>query len=249
MTTSRLLEPHAKLLHAFTDRLGGISTAPYGALNLAYHVGDDPEIVNENQRLLAERLGYDRHRLVYMKQIHSTRVTRCTAGMTFDTPSECDALITNEVGQPLMVMTADCTPILLYDPIHHAAAAVHAGRAGALGNIIGRTVEKMRDSYDTKTHQLLAVLGPSIHACCYEIGPEVAQEVIDAGYGFALSSKKERPHLDVNGILTTQLQTAGLKPQNVEVISACTSCKNETLFSYRAEGGVTGRQAGIIMLK
>jgi len=249
MTTSPLLQNFPQLLHAFTDRHGGTGSGAYTSLNLAYHVGDDAAVVDANQLRLAQMLGYDPKRLVHMRQIHSDRIVVCTLQMDFDTRPECDALITNIPGQPLMVMVADCTPVLLYDPVRHATAAVHAGRAGALKNIVGKTVAAMQKVYGTQPGDLLAALGPSIHACCYEIGPEVAQEVKDAGFGEALQKSGGRDYLDVNRILVSQLRGAGVRPSHIDDTAECTSCRSDLLFSYRKEGGTTGRQAGIIMLK
>ena len=249
MITSALLSREPRLLHAFTDRRGGVSKAPFGSLDLGYHVGDDPAAVGENHARLARQLGYDPRRLVHMRQIHSDRVVKCTPDMGFDTRPECDALITDIPNQPLMVMVADCTPVLLYDPVQRAVAAVHAGRAGALKNIVAKTIEAMHSAYDTEAGDLLAVLGPSIHACCYEIGPEVAETVEASGCGYSLSSRGGRTWLDVNRILETQLKAAGVLPSHIDTIGPCTSCRNDRLFSYRADRGTTGRQAGIIMLK
>ena len=249
MTASALLGACPDLLHAYTGRAGGESRAPYASLNLAYHVGDAPADVDRNHARLADRLGYDVRRLVHMRQIHSDRIVRCTPDMDFDTRPECDALMTDLPGQPLMVMVADCTPVLLYDPVRRAVAAVHAGRAGALKNIVGKTVSAMRQAYGSDPANLLAALGPSIHACCYEIGPEVAREVAEAGYASALQRRDGHDFLDVNRIVTAQLREARLEPEHINDTAPCTACRNDTLFSYRADGGTTGRQAGIIMLK
>ncbi|MEJ2499955.1 MAG: peptidoglycan editing factor PgeF [Campylobacterales bacterium] len=249
MITSVLLNREPQLLHAFTGRRGGVSGAPYTSLNLAYHVGDDPAAVDENHVLLGRKLGYAPRRLVHMRQVHSDRVIRCTPEMDFDARPECDALITNIAHQPLMVMVADCTPVLLYDPVHRAVAAVHAGRAGALKNIVAKTIGAMHSAYGSDAADLLAVLGPSIHVCCYEIGPEVAETVEASGFCYALSSREGRTYLDVNRILETQLRAEGVPPSHIDTIGLCTSCRNDRFFSYRADGGTTGRQAGIIMLK
>jgi len=249
MITAALLEAFPGLLHGFTARSGGRSTAPFNTLNLAYHVGDDDAAVDTNHTLLAERLGYARHRLVHMRQIHSDTVVQCTPGMDFGSRPECDGLITDIAGQPLMVMTADCTPVLFFDPVRRAVAAVHAGRAGAFKNIVGKCVAMMQTAYGTAPSDLRAVLGPSIHACCYEIGPEIAAESETKGYAGALERREGRFYLDVNHIIETQLQEAGLLSPHVETIGACTSCANGRFFSYRADRNLTGRQAGIIMLK
>lgn len=249
MITSTLLETFPELLHAFTDRRDGRSIAPYDTLNLAYHVGDDDETVDANHALLAEKLGYDPRRLIHMRQIHSDRVVRCTPGMTFDTRPECDALITDIPGQALMVMVADCTPVLLYDPAHHAVAAIHAGRAGALKDIVTRTVERMQETYGSEAADLRAVLGPAIHGCCYEINNAIADAVMKAGCGDALEHRKGAPYLDVNRILLRQLEQAGISSGHIDISNNCTSCRHDRFFSYRADRQQTGRQAGIIMLK
>jgi len=249
MSGSALLSAEAGVLYAFTDRFGGGSSAPFASRNLAYHVGDDAAAVDANHAATAEGLGYDPHRLVHMRQIHSDRIVRCTPDMDFDSRPECDALMTDIPGQPLMVMVADCTPVLLFDPVRRAVAAVHAGRAGALKNIVGKTVTAMRDAYGSDPADLRAVLGPSIRSCCYEIGPEVAADVEAAGLGTALETRDGSQFLDVNRIVTMQLEAAGVAAGRIEQMEACTACRTDRYFSYRAEGGITGRQAGIIMLK
>ncbi|WP_294896272.1 laccase domain-containing protein, partial [Sulfuricurvum sp. RIFOXYD12_FULL_44_77] len=127
-----LLASFSAITAAFTSRHGGISKAPYTDANLAFHVGDNPEDVVKNHDLLADKLGFNRHSLIHMRQIHSDRIVIVDETLTFDAPPECDALITNRTNTPLMVMSADCTGVLLYDPIQQAIGAVHAGRSGAL---------------------------------------------------------------------------------------------------------------------
>lgn len=249
MIVSGVLQRYEAITHAFTDRSGGISTAPYDTFNLAYHVGDVPADVDRNHALLAERMGYDDSRLVHMRQIHSDKIVICTLEMDFKSRPECDALITDIPGQPLMVMSADCTPVLLFDPMRRAIAAIHAGRAGALKNIVGKSIAVMQERFGCKPADILAVLGPSIHACCYEVGVEVAQEVEGAGFAKALHIQNERHYLDVNAILQIQLHAAGILPTHTEVIALCTACHSDKLFSHRAHQGQTGRQAAVIMLK
>ncbi len=237
------------LVHAFTDRTGGIGTPPYDTCNLALHVGDDPAVVLENHRRLAKRLGYDPALAVHMRQIHSDRIVRCDARMDFHTRPECDALITDLPGRPLIVMAADCTPVLLYDPRRRAAAAVHAGRAGAFSNIVGKTVQAMQRAFGSDPADLLAALGPAIKACCYAVGNTQADEARTLGYGFALHRLGEQAFLDIEAILRFQLRRAGVRAERTDVLPHCTACEHDRFFSYRAEGGTTGRQAGIIMLR
>jgi YfiH family protein len=233
----------------FTTRHGGISKAPYSTANLAFHVGDNPDDVLRNHDLLARSLGYDRHSLIHMRQIHSDNIVIIDESHTFETPPECDALITNRLNTPLMVMSADCTGILLYDPIHKAIGAVHAGRAGALNAILPKTIQKMVDEFGSRYSDLYIVLGPSIHGCCYEINVTIAIETEAKGYPKALRKENGKVFLDVNTILLQQLQEIGVAPERIEVIDHCTSCRCDEYFSYRADQQHTGRIAGVIFLK
>lgn len=242
-----LLASFSTITAAFTTRQGGISKAPYTSANLAFHVGDNPDDVVKNHDLLAQALSYDRQALLHMRQIHSDRVVLIDETLNFDSPPECDALITNLPNTPLMVMSADCTPILLYDPVHQAIAAIHAGRAGALGEILPKTVRDMKKHFGSLPADIHAVLGPSIHGCCYEINSSIANETQTKGYSEALRFDEERIFLDVNTILGMQIKKLGI--EKVEVIQECTSCHHDRYFSYRADHQHTGRIAGVIILR
>ena len=239
--------PFSDLTAVFTTRHGGISKSPYDDANLAFHVGDDPQDVLKNHDLLALHLGYDRHSLIHMRQIHSDRIVIVEDSLSFDTPSECDALITDRPHTPLMVMSADCTGVLIYDPIQKAIGAVHAGRAGALNAILPKTVQAMQETFGTRIEDLHIVLGPSIGGCCYEINETIAAECEEKGYSLALRREDAKVFLDVNTILLEQLKN--LKIKNVEVSEHCTACRCDEYFSYRADAQRTGRIAGVIILR
>lgn len=237
------------LTACFTTRHGGISQIPFDSLNLAFHVHDDPDDVHQNHLLLAKKLGYEANALIYMRQIHSNSVVIITDEMDFNSPPECDALITNRLNTPLMVMSADCTPILVYDHTHNAIAAIHAGRVGALDEILPKTLHAMKIEYGTTAEDVLVFLGPSIHGCCYEVNETIARLTIEKGYESALRREATKVFLDVNTILVLQLDSLGVKKENIEVINHCTSCQCDTYFSYRANAHHTGRIAGVIMLQ
>lgn len=243
-----LLSAFADVTACFTTRHGGVSKPPYSNANLAFHVGDDPSDVSDNHILLAQMVGYERNKLIHMRQIHSDRIVIADATMNFDTPPECDALITDRPNIPLMVMSADCTPILLYDPNNRVIGAVHAGRAGALNAILPKTLERMAQIYGTKIGDVRISMGPSIHGCCYEINPDIAAEVEEKGYREALSKEGEKLFLDVNTVLRQQLRALNVPLKHIEVINECTACRHDTYFSYRADRQYTGRIAGVIFL-
>lgn len=240
MLHATLLADHPQLIHGFTTRSDG---------NLAFHVGDNPDDVDRRHTALAQQLGYSKEALTHMKQIHSDIICQVDAAHNYHTPPTCDALMTDRPGHPLMVMVADCTPILLFDPKRRVIAAVHAGRAGAFENIAGKTVAKMHDNYGCHSDDIITVLGPAIRACCYEVGEEIRAQADALGYGAAIQQRHERLYLDIHQILVHQLSAAGIRPQHIETLEHCTACESERFFSYRAEQGKTGRLAGIIMLK
>lgn len=249
LLSSNLLSQYLPVSAHFTTRHGGISSSPYGTLNLAFHVGDNGQDVLKNHRILADMLGYDPKSLIYMSQIHSNNIITVNSTMNFDSLPQCDALITNHIDVPLMVMSADCTPILLYDPVNHAIGAVHAGRAGALNLILPMTIEAMQKNYHTALSDIKIVFGPSIQGCCYEINETIAHEVIEKGYDEALIRTKKKVSLDVNAILQMQLKELGIASEQIESINQCTACNSHDFFSYRADAQYTGRIAGIIFLR
>lgn len=244
-----LLSPFTNVTAAFTTRHGGISEAPYTSANFAFHVGDNPSDVLKNHDTLAHILTYERSRLVHMRQIHSDRIIAVDETYTFDTPPECDALITDTLNLPIMVMSADCTPIILYDPIRHACATIHAGRSGALGEILPKTIKAMEQQFGSLRENLHVIMGPSIHGCCYEINETIADETDAQGYSAALHRRDDKVFLDVNTILLQQLEALSINPSHIEMIEHCTSCKNDEYFSYRADRQKTGRIAGLIILR
>ena len=248
--SSQLLSAYTEIAHTFTTRHGGVSKKPFDSNNLAFHVGDDSRDVIKNHQLLAQRTGYDRTRLVHMRQIHSDRIVIVERAMhDFENPPECDALITDQPAIPLMVMTADCTPVLLFDPVKNVIAVAHAGRAGAIKGIAPKTIEKMRERFASRLEDILVVLGPSIQSCCYEVGEKIAKEVSDDGFGYAVIKRDARFYLEVNAIIKKQLEEMGLKKEQLEDLDICNACEHENFFSYRADRQTTGRIAGVLMLK
>lgn len=247
---SELLTPYKQITHLFTTRDGGVSRTPFNSNNLAFHVGDNSKDVIQNHAQLAQRLSYTYTDLVHMRQIHSDKIIVVDPDIhNFENPPECDALITDLVNIPLMVMTADCTPVLFFDSVKKVIAVAHAGRAGAVKGIVPKTIEKMCSSFGSKIEDITVVLGPSISACCYEVGEKITKEVTDEGYGFAVLAREGHYYLEVNAIIKRQLDESGVKKENIEDLNICNACENQDFFSYRADKQKTGRIAGVLMLK
>lgn len=235
---SKKLTLFPSIAHAFTTKESG---------NLAFHVGDNELHVEKNHELLAKELGYEKNSLIHMKQIHSDIVHTVT-DESFQTPPTCDALITNRPNTPLMVMVADCSPLLFYDDKKKVIAAVHAGRQGAFKNIVKNIIGSFRDDFGSDVKNINVSVGASIGVCCYEVGSEIYDEAKKSGLEYAVLKRDEKYYLDVNKILNTQLLACGIKKENIEFSGECSCCGSDRYFSYRAEPK-TGRFAGVVWLK
>jgi YfiH family protein len=163
--------------HFVTTRNGGYSHAPYGEFNLSYNAGEDPSIVTKNRALLAEVLNTDTSSMYFPIQCHKGNVKEVKKAAEPDDLNETDALITNDGGIFLVVLVADCVPVLIYDPVQKAVAAVHAGWRGTVAGIIQNTVNKLIETYRCNPRHLIAAIGPSVSPEVYQVGSEVIQHV------------------------------------------------------------------------
>lgn len=250
MTSSLIAAPHA-----FTTRYGGVSTGIFKALNLGQNLGDNPKNVRENYRIIGGALGFDPERLALSRQVHKTDVRLVTEDNRFPPfeaiPYEADALVTAENDLPLMIFTADCVPILLFDPVGGAVGAVHAGWRGTTRDIAGKTVLEMTRRFGSRPENIRAAVGPSISACCYETGPDVTDAVRRLGAGAeAFTVPRGGKYMtDLKGLNRHLLLQAGLLSQNIDVSPECTACLHTKYWSHRRMRGRRGSQASIIMLK
>ena len=240
--------------HCFTTRFGGVSGGVYASLNLGMHRGDDPENVLENHRLLAKALGYAPENLVMTRQIHSDIVRAVTKadhrGFDHHGYPESDALITNDPGTALLVFTADCTPILLHDPVTGAVGAIHAGWRGTAADIAGKTVRAMERRFGCDPADIRAAIGPNIAQCCFETGPEVPEAMISA-LGDAAKKwilvKNDKYYVNLKEINAQFLRRAGVG--FIEISPQCTMCENRRFWSHRATKGIRGAQGAVILCK
>ncbi len=251
--------PKGILVHAVSTRFGGVSKPPYDSMNLGMHVGDDAADVAENRRRLLGWLGLDFERLTTPEQVHGDKIVRvgeAEAGrgrLSYaDSIPATDALMTDVPGVPLMLCFADCTPILLFDPVHRAAAIAHGGWKGTVRSVAAKTVHAMTEAFGTRPEECLAGIGPSIGSCCYEVGGDVAGKFREAFPQFAdeiVSEQNGRIHLDLWKANRLQLEESGLMPHHIDEAGVCTACHARTFFSYRAEGPKTGRIAAVMAIK
>lgn len=208
--------------------------------NIAYHVTDDSLQVDIARQNLAKKYDFDLSKLCYMEQIHSNLVKTADPSQVF----KCDALITNKKNTPLMVMVADCIPILFYDLQKKAIAVAHAGRVGTFKNIASNTLDRMITEYSCDPKDIQVVLGPSIQKCCYEVSVEIA-EFTEKSFGKEFV--KDR-NIDLQGINKKQLLEKGVLESNITISNICTKCGNQPYFSYRKDKEC-GRFAGVVLLK
>ena len=240
--------------HGFTTRLGGVSPKPYDSLNLSMHRGDSAENVAENFSRLASAVGFDLQRLVLSHQTHSDRIRPVTAedalGLDHHTYPECDGLITNEPGVALWVFTADCTPILLSDPVTGAVGAVHAGWRGTAARIAEKAVLAMAKEYGCKPENIRAAIGPNIGQCCFatdEDVPKAMGQTLGPAADAYILSQNGKYYVNLKEINRQILQEAGVA--QVAVSEACTACETDRFWSHRRTGGIRGSQGAVIVCK
>lgn len=226
----------------FTSRKGGVSEGAYASFNLADHVGDDPAHVQANRERLAQVLGLEPSRFVWMEQIHSPTVT-VVEGPSEDPIAATDAVVTTQRGLALCVLVADCVPVLLSDHEAGVIAAVHAGRMGARNGILRNTIEKMVE-LGARPHAIHVLMGPAASGERYEVPRDLASDVETHLPGSRSTTAKGTPGLDIRSGLLRQCLSMGVTA--VDADPRCT-IEDEDFFSYR-RGGTTGRQAGVIWL-
>lgn len=231
-----------EMRHGVFTRLGGGSAPPFATLNTGHTVGDDPAAVAENHRRICDAMGVNVAFVASGYQVHGT-------GVALIGPQDCgrvrpctDILLTRQSGIPLVQRFADCTPLVLYDPVRRVLGLAHAGWRGTVQGVAIEAVRAMTRAFGSRPADIVAGVGPSIGPCCYEIGSQVAARVRDAfrqGTRWLLAQANGAIHLDLWSANCQQLQTAGVV--QVEVAGLCTACHTKEFFSHRAERGRTGR--------
>ncbi len=226
----------------FSTRAGGVSKAPFDTLNLGLTTGDEEAAVRENRRRLLDALGFAPEDLATIGQVHGVSVTaRTEAGHIKRT----DGHVTNRRGIALGITVADCGAVLLADAEAHVAGACHAGWRGAVGGIPTMTVEAMR-KLGAEPERMRAYVSPCIGPKDFEVGTEVARQ-FDEDHVLEREGWA-KPHVDLPGAIVTQLLKTGIERAHIEVEGASTF-DTERFFSYRADGGATGRMMGVIGLR
>jgi len=213
--------------------------------SLALHTQQNPKDILINRKSLT--LSLAPLEFVVAHQIHSDRVevVNRSIGWHEESALECDGLITNQKNLVLTILTADCVPILLHDPIGEVIGAVHAGWRGTKAHIVAKTIEAMQREFGTNPKDTLAYIAPSIGKCCYEVGEDVAKYFEEDSY----TQKGDKFRLDLPYLNAQQLLAMGVAQENITHSHICTACEVERFFSYRQECGCEGRFMSMVWME
>ncbi|MFH9064210.1 peptidoglycan editing factor PgeF [Streptomyces coeruleorubidus] len=228
---------------AFTDRWGGVSAAPYEELNLGGAVGDDPGAVRANRELAAKSLGVEPDRVVWMNQVHGAEVAVVDGPWGSSEIPSVDAIVTTRRGLALAVLTADCVPVLLADPVAGIAAAAHAGRPGMIAGVVPAALRAMTD-LGAEPSRIVARTGPTVCGRCYEVPEAMRAEVSAIEPAAYAETSWGTPAVDVSAGVHAQLERLGVC--DLAQSPVCT-LESEDHFSYRRDR-TTGRLAGYVWL-
>lgn len=239
-----------------TTRHGGCGSHNYATLNVNEYCGDDPLAVARNRSALAATLGIEPEHIVMPHQTHGTEVLRVDSRFMAMTPEQrrealdgVDALSTDVPGVCIGVSTADCIPVLLSDPCHHAVCAVHAGWRGTVARIVQNAIAAMQRAYATEPQQIVAQIGPGISMDSFEVGDEVYEAFSQARFDMRLIARRQdKWHIDLPLCNALQLQEMGVRQANIAVSGICTYKNVADYFSARRLGTMSGRIFSGIMM-
>lgn len=257
MITYNLLDKYKEVAHFCTSREGGVSVGNYASFNLSPFSGDNPDNFSENNKILSDKLGIGLDKIIIPYQTHGTEIREIDETF-FQLNSEqkevflngVDALITNISSICIGITTADCVPILFFDPVKRVIAAAHAGWRGTCGKIAEKTILTFIEKFDCNPSDILVTIGPSISAKVYEVGKELVNSFENAGFDISeiFSTNNKSIYLDLWKANEQLLLKNGILQQNIEIAGICTYTEHETFFSARRLGIKSGRMLSGIML-
>ena len=250
-----LRAPSLHVPHCFTTRYGGVSEGHLASMNIGPSRGDRHENLLKNYEILGNALDFDPKNCVLTKQTHTDiirPVTALDAGTGLYKPAfpPCDGLITNTPGLALVVFTADCTPVLLWDEVTGAVGAVHAGWKGTAQDITGKAVQAMAETYGCDPHNIRAAIGPNIGPCCFETDEDVPNALLET-YGEAISSyiskRGHKFYVNLKAVNAYALTRRGVA--KIDISTDCTLCQPDRFWSARKHRNSRGSQGAIIVCK
>ena len=257
----KALEDTGMVVNGFSTRLGGASKGRFATMNFSYSRKDDPADVLENFTRMADALGVERDRMVVSYQTHTTNVRRVTRedegkGVIRERDyKDVDGLITDVPGITLVTFYADCVPLYLVDPVHHAIGLSHSGWRGTVRRMGQVTMDAMKEAFGTRPEDLTVCIGPSICRDCFEVGEEVAEAFADAfdpKYRDALYRANAKPgkyQLDLWKANEIIFREAGVPKGQIHTTNICTMCNSDYLFSHRRVGEERGNLAAFLSIR
>ncbi|MCK5737102.1 MAG: peptidoglycan editing factor PgeF [Spirochaetaceae bacterium] len=238
-----------QMISVITTRMGGSSNTPLNSLNLGHLVNDVPEALASNRSSVSKALGIPGAAWAVANQIHGLKIAEVEIGKQ-KPYTDCDSLSITHKHIISTVVLADCLPIVIYDPIRHAGIISHAGWRGTDMGIAEKSVNHLLAA-GSMLEDLVAAAGPGIGPCCYPVSGETARQFSD-NYNYpdnvVIKNKRGEYRLNLEKANITRLRNCGLKEDNIGAAGFCTACRNEEFFSYRKEGGHTGRHAALMVL-
>lgn len=253
------LNRYSELVHGFSSRGNGYSKAPYQGLNLGFTTGDAMETVAKNRTAFATALGILPEQIVSGYQVHGTKIARVTeqdlgrGALYVDSAlPDTDGLITNVSGVALMTLYADCVPVLFYDPMARVIGVSHCGWRGTVNRMAAKMALAMMEDYGCNAKDIHVAIGPSISQAQYEVDRTVLAQFAQAfSFSNRLIQYTDADHgkVDLWQANQLQLEEVGVLPANIEISGLCTYQNVDRFYSHRAEHGITGRNAALLMLK
>jgi polyphenol oxidase len=229
--------------HFFSTKIGGVSEGFYESLNLGIYTDDLSENIDDNFNRIFKASNMETEKITYLLQKHGSEFHSVDSGNYRETcGKDGDAIITNTSGIAIGVFTADCVPIILVDSVKKVVAVVHAGWKGTYLNIVKKVFEYMKKSMGCSESNVIAVLGPSIGPCCFEVGSDVADK-------FTFVNKdNDSYYVDLWKENAKQIEDCGVRKDNIIGSGLCTMCEKDKFFSYRRDNGKTGRLGTFIQI-
>ncbi len=249
--SSEKLKKVNALVHSFSTRRRGVESQPSKDLNMGFTPLLLPAKTEENRRIFLCSIGAESMALKTVRQVHKSKVI--IVNSEEDEIQEGDGLISGGKNILLGILTADCFPLLLAEKNGNAVAALHCGWRSTAGGIIENSIRLFRNKFAVSSCELLAVIGPGIRQCCFEVADELITGFKDKGFNISKylkpSNQPERYMFDLAGQIKEQLLEAGLKAEHIDDVAKCTCCDSANFFSYRRDGEKAGRLMSVIGIK
>ena len=251
-----------EIAHFSTTRVGGVSSGSYSSFNMGNFSDDSPLNIYENRKILTHMFYMDINDFIIPHQTHGSKVLivddeflALDHSATIETMYGIDAVITNKKGKFICATTADCVPILIYDNISKAIAAIHAGWKGTSARIVENTISEMQKQYGSSTKDMIVAIGPSINIEHYEVGDEVIEVFKDNGYDMSdpkVCSQRQassKYHINLKEINRRTFINLGVPKESIETTELCTYEREDLFFSARRQTEHSGRMLTGIKLK